>query len=44
MVDFQGVCLKRALRQEKSAGGHFRGVCSHLLFHSFSQNKIISSL
>lgn len=28
MVDFQGVCLKRALRQEKSAGGHFRGVCS----------------
>jgi hypothetical protein len=27
MVDFQGVCLQRALRLEKSAGGLFRGVC-----------------
>jgi hypothetical protein len=26
MVDFQGVCLQRALRLEKSAGGLFRGV------------------
>jgi hypothetical protein len=26
MVDFQGVCLKRALRLEKSAGNLFRGV------------------
>lgn len=27
MVDFQGVCLQRALRVERSAGGLFRGVC-----------------
>jgi hypothetical protein len=27
MVDFQGVCLKRSLQLEKSAGGLFRGVC-----------------
>lgn len=26
MVDFQGVCLKRVLRSEKSAGGLYRGV------------------
>ena len=26
MVDFQGVCLQRALRYEKSSGGLFRGV------------------
>jgi len=29
MVDFQGVCLQRALRSEKSAGGLFRGVCTN---------------
>ena len=28
MVDFQGVCLQRTLRHEKSAGGLFRGVRS----------------
>ncbi|CAF5136479.1 unnamed protein product, partial [Rotaria magnacalcarata] len=26
MVDFQGVCLQRKLRYEKSASGLFRGV------------------
>ncbi|UJR35966.1 hypothetical protein I4U23_028707 [Adineta vaga] len=26
MVDFQGVCLKRAIRHERSAGGLFRGI------------------
>ncbi|CAF1134734.1 unnamed protein product [Adineta steineri] len=26
MVDFQGVCLKRAIRYEKSSGGLFRGI------------------
>jgi hypothetical protein len=26
MVDFQGVCLQRQLRLEKSSGGLFRGV------------------
>ena len=28
MVDFQGVCLRRTLRNEKSAGIHLRGVRS----------------
>jgi hypothetical protein len=31
MVDFQGVCLQRALRLEKSAGGLFRGVCTNTI-------------
>lgn len=34
MVDFQGVCLQRALRLEKSAGGLFRGVCEKNLLEN----------
>jgi hypothetical protein len=48
MVDFQGVCLQRALRLEKSAGGLFRGVCtntiqSNLIFH-FCIFKILQTI
>jgi hypothetical protein len=32
MVDFQGVCLQRSLRLEKSSGGLFRGVRSKISF------------
>ncbi len=34
MVDFQGVCLRRQLRFEKSSGYMFRGVCSSFRFNS----------
>jgi hypothetical protein len=36
MVDFQGVCLQRQIRLEKSSGYIFRGVCT-------TENLLISS-
>jgi hypothetical protein len=42
MVDFQGVCLQRALRLEKSAGGGlFRGVRKKILLNHFLSNLFL---
>lgn len=44
MVDFQGVCLQRALRLEKSSGGLFRGVRLHGFLICVSHRSVSSVL
>lgn len=44
MVDFQGVCLQRQLRFEKSSGHHFRGVCASIVIYLFTVNYEINFL